>query len=119
MPTDELKKAKTEEFIEAIAREIKRREKNFPKLIKRFNEDNHSVCSRIEFCSFIYLKIKKLENCKTVLTNPDKSFSPSFLSDCIIQLESELTEKMIKNLFTPAEYEMKIFNEIIEHFKNL
>jgi len=116
MPTDELKKAKTEEFIEAIAREIKRREKNFPRLIKKFNKKNPSVCSRIEYIGAIYLKIINLENCETVLRNPDKSFSKSFVSDCIIELESELQRRIS---FATADYEIKIWKEIIEHFKNL
>lgn len=113
MPTDELKKEKKEEF---IAREIKRRETNFPRLIKKFNKENHSVCSRIEYIGAIYLKIKKLENCETVLRNPDKSFSKSFLSDCIIELESELQYRIS---FAIADYDIKIWKEIIEHFKNL
>ena len=95
--------------------EIKQRETIFPKLIKRFNKENDSVCSRIEYISTIYLKIINLENCETVLRNPDKSFSKSFVSDCIIELESGLQRR---NLFAIADYEIKIWKEIIEHFKN-
>lgn len=125
---------KEAEYIAAIERELKRRETTYPKLLKKMEKNGEEI----NIIEARYNEMKKqnagLNIARHIIENSNETFIEMVINESLTELNRELTmRKKYYSLFQwqyrtskggrgiseeIATYEMKIWKEIIEHFKN-